>query len=135
MKLITRNSIGFAVITAFFSHIFFMYLYHFLNTAQYKNIPWLSGIFALSMLFNGFLWGYFDKQKQYRYDLGFLYHFISYITVNLVATYTVLIYPEKPIDYVLNVLLQWIIWLISLAIHYLIIRKKLKGMDADEVFI
>jgi len=135
MKALSRNSILFIVSTIAASSFFFNYLYTSINQGKYDNILTASVLFFLYMFVSGFVIGYFDPVRKYRGSIGFIYHLLTYIIVNVVGIIFLLSIIGWSSGDVFGAIFQIVIWGAFLYWHYRASRRKIKGMKNDEAFV
>jgi hypothetical protein len=135
MRYVTPQLLGFGATTLVLSIGFFFYLYSSLETREYSYI-WVAAIsYGLLMFLNGFVWGWFDSVRKSQHDLGFMYHLYTFAIVNLVNLVLMSIfgYTEQYLRYFL--LFHILCWGFGLSMHYFGSRKRIKGMNKEDLFV
>ena len=134
MNTLTRPQKFFAVISIILTLLFFYILHLMLDLKAYQSIPYYAIGYGLCMFLNGLGWGYFDRVRNSRMSIGFMYHLITFITVNGVFLLGLVFYPPMQNITIWAILNQFVFWGIGLGFHYYYSKKTIKGMDPDEVF-
>lgn len=122
MELFTRNQRIFALCTVLQSVPFFYFLNQFLDHGAFGHVIMVSLIFGLALFITGFLLGHRDK-GQGRFSLGFGYHLITYLIVNLMGAIFLVNYTGVDFRGGLVMGGNLIFWGIGLVVHYLFERK------------
>jgi len=135
MKYTTPHLIGFALTTIILSSAFFYYLFTNLVDENYSYIHYVALGFGALMFISGLSWGNKDSARKSRHDLGFLYHFYTFIFVNVVNFVFILLYPELR-EFMLDIFLISLgFWAIGILLHYYQSRKHIKGMSKEDLFV
>ncbi|MCB2198960.1 hypothetical protein KQI63_06110 [bacterium] len=134
MKYLTRNLILFGLVTIALSLLFHFRLHGMLLSETYGGIWWIAFAYAGAMFLNGFFFGMFDPQRKSRVDLGFMYHLVTFVVVIPIWLGMIFFGPAKGnfllwID--LNIM---VVWAVVLLMHFLKIRKQVKGYSPDKAF-
>jgi len=134
MKTMTKNQKYFGILVLIFSVTFFYYLYSALKTEVYNNI-WLYAIaFGILLFTSGLVLGYNDSVRESRTDIGFQYHIITFIVVNIIGIPWLFITMGININTMLNVTLQIMPWGLGLLLHYYFSSTSIKGMNKKVLF-
>jgi len=136
MKL-TRNVVIFGGINLVSTIIFLTVLHQVLLSNQTNTDPptfesIVPSVYALFWLLSGLLLGGTDKQRNSRQNIGFLYHAVTMLVSGIGLIIGAILFDEYK---------SWgliVIGLLLLAssplIHWLIIRKQLKGISKQDAF-
>lgn len=126
-KFFAFTSIVLTILFAYFLHLL-------LDIKAYQSIPYYAIGYGVLMFLNGLLWGFFDRVRNSRFAIGFIYHLITYISVNTVFLIAMFFYtPMKKIT-IWAYLNQIVWWGVGLILHYYYSKKTIKGMKPDEIF-
>ncbi len=89
-------------------------------------------IYAVIWLITGFVLGATDKTRNVRYDLGLAYHSAMVLTTFIATIVAFILFEEfrNPAF----VVVPMFALLTSLAIHWLVRRDTIKGIDKKEAF-
>jgi len=130
----TINLKYFSGLAIFFSATFFHYLTTALKAHTFGNIWWFALLFGVLLFAAGFLLGRRDLVRMSRSDLGFQYHLMTFIIVNLIGITWFFVSMGINKATLLNALCQCVPWGIGLLIHYYYSSKTIKGMNKEELF-
>lgn len=138
MKIVTKNLMYFAI-SFFIGAIVFRY---FLSTYLKNHPNNLVWIIAVIYFFFCFFIGWFFGKRDYKslplYDVGFRFHFVTYLLSNIVAISWFSLDFQSQFENIRTVYAIAIFWGIGLLIHfiyYLIARKNtIKGLNKEEIF-
>lgn len=134
MLSLSRNLKLFSVLMTIYSIVFQYYYNQYLNAEDWNYVVLCAaGLFVASFA-TGMILGSKDPVRNHRNDLGFLYHLMTYITVNAIAVIWLLAGLSSDKVTPVMILLMVILWGVGLLVHYLISRKTLKGMTKTEAF-
>ena len=123
----------FTCVILLLSFVFFAFLNKFVVEQNWPSVALIACGYAFSMFSAGLITGYFDSIRKQRIDLGFRYHWITYTMVNLAY----LIYgiaTNATIFTIAYLLVYLLCWGFGLLIHFLVIRKAIKGYEDSELF-
>lgn len=138
MKSITKNLMYFAIFF-FIGAIVFRYCLSTNIENRSYNLVWIiaAGYFSFNFLI-GWFFGKRDYKSLPLYDVGFRFHFVTYLLFNIVAVLWFSLGFHSHFESIRNVYVIAIIWGIGLLIHfiiYLIARKStIKGLNKSEIF-
>jgi hypothetical protein len=135
MKQLSVMQKWFTSITILLSAGFFYFLHDAIASDNASAILKYAIIYGVAMLANGFIFGYNDSQLRNRYDIGFRYNLLTYITVNMTYLFYSLFSGKFSLPFLSNLFITAFCWGIGVMVHYYFARKAIKGMDADEVFL
>ena len=124
MEAMSINQKIFAIITLLLSAIFFHYLYQFISGEQYDYVVVCSTMFGTVMFLSAFTIGYKDKSKSKMLSLGFVYHLITYLIVNVMGTIFLLFYMGISFQSILTISSTLFFWGLGLAVHYYFGKKR-----------
>ena len=134
MLSLSRNLKLFSVLMTIYSIVFQNYYNQFLNEENWNYvILCAAGLFVTSFA-TGLILGWKDPLRNHRNDLGFLYHLMTYITVNAVAVVWFLAGLSSDKVTPVMIIMMVISWGVGLLVHHLISRKTIKGMTKTEAF-
>jgi cobalamin synthase len=129
---LTKNVKIFAAIGVINTAVFFPVLEWLLNRSSQHDWVWLAAVvYGVVWFMAGMLLGRSDNARDYRGNLGLVYHSISTLIV-LLGAVPVAIFFE-------NFNIMDTIWVMvamgsSLLIHWLATRNSPKGIDKKEAF-
>jgi hypothetical protein len=103
------------------------------------GIVWIvTAAYGVSVFIIGWVFGKRDRLHLSLYDIGFRFHFATYIICNLIAESWYLLGLQSDCEKISTVHLTAFIWGIGIIIHfviYLITRKNaIKGIKKSEIF-
>ncbi|NMC57999.1 MAG: hypothetical protein GYA51_01180 [Candidatus Methanofastidiosa archaeon] len=138
MKTITKNLMYFAIFFFIGAIVFRCCLSATIENRSY-NLVW---IIAVGYFFFNILIGWFFGKKDYEslplYDVGFRFHFLTYLLFNIVAILWFSLGFHSQFESIRNVFSIALFCGFGLLIHfvfYLIARKNtIKGLDKEEIF-
>jgi len=134
MKSISNATKGFAVTACIVTMCMLYFLFHSVQMENYSRVPYLAVGFGALMFGSGLFWGMKDSIRKYRYDTGFVYHLITFITVNGIGIPMMVGMLGYHPGIRTVVVYQIGCWGFGLLVHYWISRRTIKGMEAEEVF-
>lgn len=125
MKTISKHQIRFSVISVILTAVFLFRLNANLLNEAYTSVIYLAICYTILMFLNGLLCGYPDKSSPNEL-LGFIYHALTYATVN--GTYLILLPILESFHKMLvyGILGQLFFWGVGLAVHYYTMKVKIK---------
>lgn len=138
MKALTKNLMFFTIFF-FIGAIVFRYgLSHFIETHNY-NLVWITAVFYFIFnFFIGWLFGKKDYETLPLYDIGFRFHFVTYLLFNTVSVLWFLIGFHSQFESIRIVYSTAIFWGIGLLIHFIFyliaIKNTIKGLNKEEIF-
>ena len=138
MKALTKNLLYYAISFLIGALVFRYSLSYFLETQSF-NLVW---IIAITYCFFNFLIGWFFGKRDYEllplYDIGFRFHFVTYLIFNIVSVSWFLFGFHSDFENIRIVYITALFWGIGLLIHfifYLIARKNsIMGINKEEIF-
>lgn len=138
MKAITKNLMYFAVLFFIMAIIFRYSLSDFIENRSFNLIWIIAVIYFFLNFFIGWFFGKRDYESIPLNDIGFRFHFVTYLLFNLVS---VLWFSfgfnsqYESIRVVYNTALFWGIGLLIHFIFYLLERKNsINGLNKEEIF-
>ncbi len=134
MKTMTTNLKYFSSLTAIFSVIFFYYLYTAISIDSYDKIWIYATLYGAVLFISGLILGYHDTVRDSRLDLGFHYHLMTFIIVNLIGILSAFVVMGFNIDTLLYAILPIAFWTLGLFVHHYLSSKTIKGMDKGNIF-
>ena len=130
----TKNLKYFAGITFILSVLFFYLLYSDLSINVYHRIWIYATLYGSALFLSGLAFGYRDSIRDTRLDLGFFYHLVTFVIVNVVGLVSLFIAMGSYPITLLSGLLPTFFWFLGLIIHYYFSSRSIKGMDRDSIF-
>lgn len=138
MKSITKNLVYFSI-ALFIITILFRYALSSMLQNQLFSMIWYFVIaYGVIVFIFGWIFGKRDHLTLPLYDIGFRFHFATYIICNLIAEAWYLLDFQSDYEKIKYVHLTVLIWGIFLLIHYilfLITRKNaIHGIKKTDLF-
>lgn len=138
MKTVTRYLVGFAIAAFLLTIAFKCSLSFSLDRQQFVATKIFSVLYALSMFAFGWFFGKKDGAYLPIFDVGFRFHFTTFVIHNLVCGLWFLLklnsVREKAESFY-TILIVWGILLLAHFIIYLALRKKtIDGLNRDDLF-
>lgn len=130
MKL-TKNAKIYGAIGLISSLGFFYLLDSFIASKQWSRIWVIAFIYGLIWCISGLVLGKNDSVRDYRGNLGWMYHVVATVATALAAGFAVVTLDFLSVTDFLWALLAM---LASLALHYFGTRGETKGIDKKEAF-
>lgn len=138
MKALTKNLMNFGIFFFIGAIVFRYSLSHFLDSHSY-GLVWIT---AVIYFFFNFIIGWFFGKRDYEslplYDIGFRFHFVTYLLFNVVSLAWFSLGFHSHFENIRIVYLTALFWGIGLLIHfilYLIARKNsINGLNREEIF-
>ncbi len=138
MKTITKNLLAFSIALAVLTIAFRFSLSTMLQNQLFSNVWIIATIYGILIFIIGWIFGKKDKMNLPLYDIGFRFHFATYIICNLIAEVWYLIGLQSEYENVRTVHLTVIFWGIALLIHFIIYlatrKNAIKGIKKTEIF-
>jgi hypothetical protein len=123
-KILTLTSrLKIFILLVFLYTVTFFYLLNgFIRSQLWAYIPPSVLAYILFMAITGFILGFKDKATGQKGRLDFLYHFYTFIVVNIVGIFlwVFIFHTVSIINYTFSVLT----WGIGLLVHYFTSKKK-----------
>lgn len=138
MKSLTKNLIFFAALFLFGAIFFRLGLSHFLENRNY-SIVWLIAIFYFIYNFvMGWLFGKRDHESLPLFDIGFRFHFVSYLLFNMVSLLWFLLELNSQYENIGVVYTTAIVWGFFVGGHYILYliaqKHAINGINKGEIF-
>lgn len=138
MKTLTKNLMYFMVFFSIGAIVFRSSLSYFLENRTY-SLVWIIAI--IYFFFNAFL-GWFFGKRDYEtlplYDIGFRFHFATYLLFNTVSILWFLFGFNSHFESVKVVYLTAIIWGFFIIVHFVFFlitrRNAVLGIEKSEIF-
>lgn len=130
----SRNLKLFGVLAITYSLVFNYYYSAFITGSQWTNVTIAAAIYFVLMFATGLLFGAKDPVRATRVDLGFQYHFVTYLVVNTTWILWTLLGFSADADSVGMRVIANLSWGVGLLIHYLVVRRMIKGIPRGQVF-
>ncbi len=123
----------------FIGAIVFRYsLSHFIENRAYNPIWMIAVIYFLFNFFIGWFFGKRDYESLPLYDIGFRFHFATYLLFNIVSVLWFIFGFHSHFESIRIVYITALFWGIGLLIHfilYLMARKNsINGLNKEEIF-
>lgn len=134
MKTMSNNLKYFSGLTLILSVAFFYNLVTKLQALDFSKIWLIALIFGVFLFASGLILGYKDSMRDSRADLGFQYHLMTFIIVNIVGIPWLLVAFGTDSSNLINIAYQCVPWGIGLATHYYFSTKSIKGVSKEEIF-
>ena len=82
----------------------------------------------------GLFWGYLDRVRNSRKDIGFTVHLMTYLSVNFSSIIWMFIFLNFNMQNFLLSMQYLIIWGFFLWLHYQYSKRSIKGYHKQEIF-
>ncbi len=138
MKALTKNLMYFAILFFIGTIVFRYCLSHFLENRDY-NLVWIIAVlYFFFNLFIGWFFGKRDYETLPLHDIGFRFHFATYLLFNIVAVLWFSFGFHSHSESIRDVYFTALFWGTLLLIHfilYLIAQKNsIKGLNKEDIF-
>lgn len=138
MKTITKNLMYFAIFFFIGAIVFRYFLSVNIENHSYYLL-WITAVCYFSFNFSiGWFFGKRDYESLPLYDVGFRFHFVTYLLFNIIAVLWFSLGFHSQFESIGSVYAIALFWGIGLLIHfifYLIARKNtIKGLNKEEIF-
>jgi len=138
MKYFTKNLIIFSVLLTVIT-IVFRYALSALLQSQHFSIVWFLTVFYALLIFAlGWIFGKRDRLAFAWYDIGFRFHFNTYVICNAIALVWFTMNFQSSYERIGSVYSTILYWGIGLLIHFIIYlytrRYSIKGIQKSELF-
>lgn len=138
MKVVTKNLLYFAVLF-FIGAILFRYALSY--SIEYRMFLQVWGVGLAYFFYNFFIGWYFGK-RDYEdlplYDIGFRFHFTTYLLHNSVSLMWFHMGFQSKYESISVVYLTALFWGIGLLIHYALYlrarRNTINGINREDIF-
>lgn len=110
------------ILTSFFSYV----LYANLSVGEYSRIFLIVLAYFLTVFTTGLITGYYDNSECNSSELGFRYHLISFVCVNMIALPWLLLVMGFTWQSVLVGIGQITAWGTGLFSHWLFLRYRIQ---------
>jgi hypothetical protein len=138
MKAITKNLIYFSIFFFIGAIIFRFGLSYFLQEHAYTLVWILAGSYFLFNFLIGWIFGKRDYESLPLFDVGFRFHFVTYILYNSVALAWFYMELQAPTEKVGSVYITALTWGVLLLMHFVLYlyaqKQSIKGINRDEIF-
>jgi len=135
---LTKNLIKFTISTLFLTLIFRFALSVSLANNKMIFVGVFAIIYAVLMFFNGNYFGKKDYEYLPIYDIGFRFHFATYLGYHFISILWLYYNFQSVFETANSIYWSALIWGIFLMVHgiyFLILRKKsIKNLDKEELF-
>jgi dolichol kinase len=132
MEKLTKYQKRFALYAFGQSVGFFLLLNINIHSQNWSNIKITAIVFAVLMFINGLMNGYKDGRGKVLHNIGFRYHLLTFLLVNVVYLLFVA-WPSSVFTFWPDII-GIACWGVGLLMHYLTTRNTIKGYQVDELF-
>ncbi len=137
-SLITPNLIKFSIITVVLTILFRIGLSTSITNKMTIAIILSAIVYAILMWINGSYYGRKEYEYLPIYDIGFRFHFSTFLAHNTVSILWFVVGFESKYENIKVIYITAFIWSIFLIIHfiyYLSVRKSsIKNLDKEDLF-
>jgi hypothetical protein len=138
MKSITKNLLIFAAGLIILTILFRFGLSEMLKSKNFAIVMVISSLYGLLVFIIGWIFGKKDYETLPLYDIGFRFHFATYLVCNLIAEAWFYFGLQSQYENVKTIHLTAILWGIGLIIHFIffVITRKhaINGIKKTEIF-
>lgn len=134
MKNYSTFQKAFFLTSLILSHLFFYTLYDKIASQDFRQLGIIATVYGVSMFIAGLFWGYLDRARNSRKDIGFTFHVFTYLNVNFSSIFWMFIFLNFSMQNVLYAILHLIIWGFFLWLHYQYSKRSIKGYHQQEIF-
>lgn len=138
MIALTRNLVYFAIIFLIGAIIFRFGLSTFIEMRSYHLVWIIAGLYFIFNFAIGWFFGKRDYEHLPLYDVGFRFHFTTYLLFNTVSIAWFLLGFNAHVEKIGIVYITAIIWGVFLLIHFIFFfiaqKQSIKGISKDEIF-
>jgi hypothetical protein len=138
MKALTRNLMYFAVLFFIGAIVFRYSLSESIENRTYNLIWIIAVIYFFFNFFIGWIFGKRDYETLPLYDIGFRFHFATYLLFNSVSVlwfYLEFHSQFEQIEVVYTIAITWGIFLLMHFVFYLYAqRQTFKGINKKDIF-
>ena len=133
-KAIKTNFIIFSISLFIYNIVFYGFLHYLLDNQNYILIFPIAITYAVAIMILGIVFGFKNRKLIHttRYDLGLIFHLITFIICNTINLVYVILFREK--DSIIGTIIAIFMWSLGLGIHYFISQKTIKGENPKEIF-
>jgi hypothetical protein len=138
MKALTKNLIYFAIFFFLGTIVFRYSLSHFLENSDYNWVWIIAAIYFFYNFSIGWIFGKRDYETLPLFDVGFRFHFVTYLIFNAVSLLWFELGFHSHVESIRTIYLTALFWGIGLLIHfifYLIAQKNsINGLSREDIF-
>ena len=134
MFKLSGNLKVFGALAFIYTLVFNYYYSAFITDGLWSNVAIAATLYFFAMFATGLLLGFKDPIKATRFDQGFQYHLVTYTVVNATRILWTLSDFSAEADTIGMSLLTALSWGVGLLVHYLVVKRTIKGISRDEVF-
>jgi predicted MFS family arabinose efflux permease len=134
MKNYSTYQKAFFLTSLLLSFLFFYTLYGKIASQEFRQLGIIASVYGVSMFIAGLFWGYLDRVRNSRKDIGFTFHFITYLNVNFSSIVWMFIFLNFSMQNFLLSMLNLIIWGFLLWLHYQYSKRSIKGYHQQNIF-
>lgn len=134
MLVFSRNLRIFGVFAVLYSVVFNYYYSGYVEGGEWNKVLIVAALYYIFMFATGLSLGIKDPVRDTRMDQGFQYHLVTYIIVNVTGILWTLFGLSFERNTLGVVLLTALIWGLGLLVHFLLVRRFIKGIPRGDVF-
>lgn len=138
MKTITKHLLSFALIAIIVTIAFRYFLSYGIENHSTKVVTNSAIIYAISLFVAGWVFGKKDAEYLPIFDLGFRFHFTTYLAHNGISLLWILLgfgSKYEKLEWTVMVAVYWGIFLLLHFIYYLWARKNsIDNLDKEDLF-
>lgn len=138
MKTITPFLLRFALTATFFTIIFRYFLSYGIENKSSIIIASSAGLYGVAMFISGWYFGKKDGEYLPIYDVGFRFHFTTYLIHNLISILWFVFDFNSHYEKIQTVYSTVIIWGVILIVHFLFFlrarKNSINNLDKEDLF-
>lgn len=138
MKILTKNLMYFAVLFFIAAIVFRYMLSDFIENHSYTLIWIIAVIYFFLIVFMGWFFGKRDYEVLPLYDIGFRFHFVTYLLFNTVSVLWFVFGFHSHFERIEVVYITALIWGGFLLIHFIFYvyaqKQSIKGLNKEDIF-
>ena len=132
--VLSRNSRVFGALAILYSIVFHYYYSGYVAGGERNNLVVAVALYFVCIFVTGLFLGANDPVRGTRMDQGFQYHLVTYIVVNGIGILWMVVGLSADGATVGVVSSTALSWGVGLLVHYLVVRRFIKGMPREDVF-
>ncbi|MDM1293979.1 hypothetical protein HX021_06680 [Sphingobacterium sp. N143] len=138
MKTITSFLLKFALAASVLALIFRYFLSYGIENKAPMIIIVSSVLYGVAMFINGFYFGKKDSEYLPIYDVGFRFHFTTYLIHNTISELWFILGFKSPYEKIEVVHVTTLIWGIFLIIHFIFFlrtrKNTINSLNKEDLF-
>ncbi|MDR0795096.1 MAG: hypothetical protein LBE79_03455 [Tannerella sp.] len=138
MKFMTKDLVYFAVAAIVLTLVFRFTLSAMLTNEWYISVIIPATLYGCSMFVAGWYFGFKDGRELPIYDVGFRFHFTTYVSFHAVSSAWFLLGLNANTEKWKSLAIGALIWGFFLAVHFIFFmnckKKAIDGLDKKELF-